>query len=373
MGTDKFKSLVQSILAPAGITVNGNDPWDIRIKDERFYRRAITEGSLGLGESYVDGWWECERLDEFFFRIIPLDPEAEIRKDIGLLLRFLPALVLNKGGRARAFQIGEKHYDRGNRLFRHMLDRRMVYSCAYWKDAKDLDEAQEAKLDLICRKLSLRPGQRVMDIGCGWGGLAKYAAEKYGVSATGITVSREQAELGKLRCEKLPVEIRLQDYREVDEEFDHIASVGMFEHVGYKNYRTYLQAVHRCLKDEGLFLLHTIGSNRSQIAGDPWIDKYIFPNSLVPSMKQISASLEGLFVVEDWHNFGPYYDPTLLAWFRNFDAHWDELRELYSDRFYRMWKYYLLSCSGSFRCRHMQVWQFVLSKRGVPGGYRPVR
>jgi cyclopropane-fatty-acyl-phospholipid synthase len=254
-----------------------------------------------------------------------------------------------------------------------MLDRRLVYSCAYWKDADNLDDAQEAKLDLICKKLGLRKGDRVLDIGCGWGSFARFAAEKYGVRVVGITVSSEQAALGREMCEGLPVEIRLQDYREIDEKFDHVVSVGMFEHVGYKNYRIYMEVVRRCLRDEGLFLLHTIGNNISCIATDPWFDKYIFPNSVVPSVKQISSAMEGLFILEDLHNFGSYYDATLTAWFANFDRNWHSLTDRYDQRFYRMWKYYLLSCAGSFRSRCLQVWQMVLSKEGVPGGYQPAR
>ncbi|MFZ5997842.1 MAG: cyclopropane fatty acyl phospholipid synthase [Nitrospirota bacterium] len=368
-----MKELVQEILHPAGIVINGTNSYDLQIRDERVFRRILREGSLGFGEAYMDGWWECERLDEFFCRIMPCEPEQRLRKNPKLIAYLLKSRLLNAGSKAKAFTVGERHYDRGNELYRHMLDRRMVYSCAYWKDAQTLDDAQEAKLDLICRKIGLQEGDRVLDIGCGWGSFARYAAERYGVHVVGITVSREQAELCRELCSGLPIEIRLQDYREVKEVFDHIVSVGMFEHVGYKNYRTYMEVVHRCLKEEGLFLLHTIGRNSSQVATDQWIDKYIFPNSLVPSMKQISAAAERLFVIEDWHNFGHYYDPTLMAWFGNFDSNWDKLKKQYDERFYRMWKYYLLSCAGSFRARYLQVWQIVFSKKGVPGGYQPVR
>jgi cyclopropane-fatty-acyl-phospholipid synthase len=373
MGADKLRSLIQEVLSPAGININGNQPWDIRINDERFYQRVLSDGSLGLGESYMDGWWECENLDDFFCRLLPTQPENKIKKNWRLLLHILNAVILNRGCKSRAFQIGERHYDMGNELYKNMLDKRMVYSCAYWKDAKSLDEAQEAKLDLICRKLDLRPRDKILDIGCGWGGFAKYAAEKYKVEAVGITVSKEQVELGKELCKGLPVEIRLQDYRDIHGKFDHVVSVGMFEHVCYKNYRTYMETVHHCLKDNGLFLLHTIGDIRSQVTTDPWFGKYIFPNSLIPSMKQISASIEGLFIMEDLHNFGADYDATLIEWFKNFDKNWDKLKERCDERFYRMWKYYLLSSAGAFRSRCVQVWQIVLSKRGVHGGYHAVR
>ncbi|HDY75814.1 MAG TPA: cyclopropane fatty acyl phospholipid synthase [Candidatus Marinimicrobia bacterium] len=373
MKTNKLRNLLQEILSPAGITINGNKPWDIRIKNEKFYQRVLNDGSLGLGESYMDGWWECENLDELFYRIIPSQPEDKIKKNWKSLFYILRAVILNPGSRSRAFQIGEKHYDMGNELYKNMLDKRMVYSCAYWKDAKNLDDAQEAKLDLICRKLGLQPGDRFLDIGCGWGSLAKYAAEKYKVKVVGITVSKEQVTLGKEICKGLPVEIRLQDYRDIDEKFDHVVSVGMFEHVGYKNYKIYMETVHNCLRDDGLFLLHTIGNYQSQVTTDPWFGKYIFPNSFVPSMKQISVSIERLFIVEDWHNLGFDYDATLIAWFKKFDANWDKLKEKYDERFYRMWKYYLLKCAGLFRSRSMQVWQIVFSKKGVSGRYHSIR
>jgi cyclopropane-fatty-acyl-phospholipid synthase len=369
----RYSDFILRIFEPAGIALNGNNPWDIQVRDKRFYRRVIREGSIGLGESYMDGWWECERLDDFFCRLMPSEPEKKLPVNLKVLRGLLGSVILNPGSRSRAFEIGRRHYDTGNSLFRHMLDRRMAYSCAYWKEADNLDEAQEAKLELICRKVGIRKGDRILDIGCGWGSFARYAAEEYGAEVVGITVSREQMALAQEVSRGFPVEIRLQDYRKVNERFDHIVSVGMFEHVGYKNHRTFMQMIRRCLSDDGLFLLHTIGSDISHVSPDPWLAKYIFPNSLVPSIRQIAASIEGLFVVEDWHNFGFYYDQTLMAWFANFDRNGPLLRERYDERFYRMWKYYLLSCAGVFRSRCMQVWQVVLSKKGVPGGYRSIR
>ncbi len=368
-----YLDFIQRIIEPAGITFNGNNRWDIQVRDERFYRRVIREGSIGLGESYMDGWWECGKLDDFFCRLMPSEPEKKLPVNSKVLMGLLGSVILNPGRRSRAFEIGRRHYDTGNFLFRHMLDRRMAYSCAYWKEADNLDEAQEAKQELICKKLGVQKGDRILDIGCGWGSFARYAAEECGAEVVGITVSKEQMALAQKLSQGLPVEIRLQDYREVNEPFDHIVSVGMFEHVGYKSHRTFMQIVHRCVRDDGLFLLHTIGSNISHVSPDPWLAKYIFPNSLVPSMRQIAASIEGLFVVEDWHNIGFYYDPTLIEWFNNFDRNWPVLRERYDERFYRMWKYYLLSCAGLFRSRYMQVWQVVLSKKGVTGGYHPIR
>ena len=373
MKTGNFKNTLQIMLDSAGVKIDGISPWDIKIHDERFYNRVLAQRSLGLGEAYMDGWWDCEKLDEFFYRIQRSGLDNKVKPGMSLIMEALFARVINMQAKGRAFQVGERHYDLGNELFINMLDKRMIYSCGYWKDAQTLDEAQENKLDLICRKLGLQPGMKILDIGCGWGSFAKYAAEKYQAKVIGITISKEQFELGKINCSGLPVEIRLQDYREVDEEFDHIVSVGMIEHVGYKNYKIYMNVVNRCLKDDGLFLLHTIGGNKSVTSVDPWINKYIFPNGMLPSIKQLGDAIEGLFVMEDWHNFSADYDKTLMAWHRNLSDNRDKINMNYSGKFLRMWDYYLLSCAGSFRARRNQLWQIVLSKNGVRGGYKSIR
>ena len=373
MKVDKSKDTSEKILSLAGIKINGNNSWDIRVHNEGFYQRVLAQGSLGLGESYMDGWWDCDKLDEFFYRVLRSQIESKVRHSRALLFEILLAKVFNMQSKKRAFQIGEKHYDLGNELFQNMLDKRMVYSCAYWKDSHTLDAAQESKLDLICQKLGLQRGMKVLDIGCGWGSFARYAAEKYGADVTGITVSREQAEFGKTLYRGLPVEIRLQEYRDVSDQFDHIVSVGMIEHVGYKNYRTYMEVARRCLKDGGLFLLHTIGGNKSVAAVDPWINRYVFPNGMLPSIKQLGSAIEGLFVMEDWHNFSADYDKTLMAWHGNLEKHWNKIKSNYDERFHRMWRYYLLSCAGAFRARGNQLWQIVLSKEGIIGGYKSIR
>lgn len=364
---------IKELFALADIKVNGSRAWDIKVNNPRFYRRVLADSSLGLGEAYMDGWWDCKAIDQFFFRVLRADLGSKIKPNAKLVLEILKAKLFNLQSKSRAFIVGEKHYDIGNDLYAAMLDKRMTYTCAYWNNAKNLGDAQEEKLDLVCRKLNLKPGQKVLDIGCGWGSFAKYAAEKYKAKVVGITVSKEQVKLAKELCKGLPVEIRLQDYRDVNEKFDHIVSLGMFEHVGHKNYRTYMEVASRCLKDDGLFLLHTIGSSTSVVKSEPWMEKYIFPGGMLPSPQQIAHAVEGLFTIEDWHNFSAYYDRTVMAWFKNFDSHWGELKHAYSERFYRMWKYYLLSCAGGFRSRYNQLWQIVLSKNGVLGGYQSIR
>jgi cyclopropane-fatty-acyl-phospholipid synthase len=370
---NRYKKTAEEILEFAGIQINGGNPWDIQVHNEEFYRRALTEGELGLGESYMDNWWDAEKVDELIFRILKAHLDEKIQRNLSIFFKFLTARLFNLQSKRRAFIIGEKHYDLGNDLFRNMLDKRMNYSCAYWKNTNNLDTAQENKLELICRKLYLKPGMKVLDIGCGWGAFGKYAAEKYNVNVTGITVSKEQVELGKKLCTGLPVEIRLTDYRDVNEKFDRIVSVGMIEHVGYKNYRTFFEIANKCLNDDGLFLLHTIGNIKSEKTHNQWTNKYIFPNGMLPSIAQIGKATENLFVMEDWHNFGTDYDKTLMAWYHNFVANWDKIKDKYSERFFKMWKYFLLSSAGSFRTRHDQCWQIVLSKNGEPGGYQSVR
>jgi cyclopropane-fatty-acyl-phospholipid synthase len=367
------RMFVEDLLKKADIEIGGLRPQDIQVHDERLYNRVLRYGTLGLGEAYMDGWWDANELDVFIDTVFKAHLEKVFEINLASISAISKAWLLNLQSSSRAFRVGEAHYDLGNDLYKAMLDTRMVYTCGYWKDAKTLDEAQEAKLDLVCRKIGLKKGDRVLDIGCGFGSFAKYAAEKYGASVVGITISKEQAALAKESCKGLMVEIRVQDYREVHEQFDHIVSIGMFEHVGVKNYRTYFEVARRCLKDDGFFLLYTIGDNVSRVTSDPWITKYIFPGGLIPSIAQIGKATEGLFVTEDFHNFGPDYDSTLVAWFKNFDAAWPKLRAKYGDRFYRMWKYYLLTCAGTFRTRQVHLWQIVLSKEGVPGGYTSVR
>lgn len=368
-------AVIRDLAADAGITINGDAPWDIQVRDERLYHLILTKGSLGFGEAYMDGMWECERLDQLFHRLLSTDAEGKVGgwSKLRLLGEVLRHNLFNLQSNRRAFQVGEQHYDIGNDVFEAMLDPSMSYSCAYWHNASGLADAQQKKLNLICRKLELQPGERLLEIGCGWGGLAQYAAKHYGVEVVGITVSKEQQKLAQARCEGLPVSIELMDYRNLNDKFDKIVSVGMFEHVGPKNYATYFDTANRCLKDDGLFLLHTIGTAVTSPKTDAWIDKYIFPNGKLPSAREVASAVEGRFLIEDWHNFGADYDRTLMAWWENFEQAWPSLEARYGKRFYRMWKYYLLCCAGFFRSRQGQLWQLVLSKTEREWVYRSVR
>lgn len=370
------EKLIRKLLEKAGITVNGSNPWDPVIYNKKFYDRVIRHGSLGLGEAYMDGWWTVARLDEFITRVLTADLPAQIRGNWRDLALFLKAWFLNLQNRRRAWTVGKKHYDIGNDLYQAMLDPYLTYSCGYWAKADNLNQAQADKLELICHKLGLKGGETLLDIGGGWGSFARYAAKNYDVAVEVITVSEEQFKLGRKLSEGLPVYFHLVDYHSLDSHFglyDHIVSVGMIEHVGYKNYREYMEIAVRHLKENGLFLLHTIGGSKSVKSNDSWIEKYIFPNSMLPSLKQLAKAAEGIFVIEDIHNFGADYDKTLMAWHHNFANRWKDLPMGYDRRFFLMWEYYLLSCAGAFRARKNQLWQIVLSKKGVPGGYQPLR
>ncbi|MBA2816960.1 cyclopropane fatty acyl phospholipid synthase [Candidatus Pantoea persica] len=364
--------IVHEMLEKADIVINGSRPWDIQIKHPDFFKRVIQEGSLGLGEAYMDGWWECERLDMFFHRVLKHQLDKQLPNHFKDNLRIAAARLTNLQSKTRAWIVGKEHYDLGNDLFTLMLDPYMQYSCGYWKEAETLAQAQEAKLDMICRKLQLEPGMTLLDIGCGWGGLAAYAARHYGVKVSGVTISAEQQKLAQQRCEGLDVIILLQDYRDLNQRFDRIVSVGMFEHVGPKNYATYFDVVDRNLKPDGLFLLHTIGAIRTDMNVDSWIDKYIFPNGCLPSVRHIADASEPHFILEDWHNFGADYDTTLMAWYAHFLDAWPQLAENYGERFKRMFSYYLNACAGAFRARDIQLWQVVFS-RGIEGGLRMAR
>jgi cyclopropane-fatty-acyl-phospholipid synthase len=365
--TSLYKLAVE-LLETADIRINGSRPRDMQLHDPVALEKAFAYGNLGLGEAYMKGCWEVEQLDEFFFRLLKARIPGHIQP-LRLIFHHLRSRLMNLQGRNRAWKVGKIHYDLGNDFYEAMLDPRMTYTCAYWQYANDLAEAQEAKLEMVCRKIRLQPGMRVLDIGCGWGSFMAYAAEKYDVECVGVTISQEQTNWARKRYKHLPLEFRLQDYREINEPFDAIVSIGMFEHVGRKNHRAFFDVAHRCLKDEGLFLLHTIGKNVSSSTPDAWIDKYIFPNGDLPSSSQISSGIEELFILEDLHNFGADYDRTLMAWYHNFESNWHRFRHDFDEVFYRMWKYYLLSCAGAFRARDIQLWQWVLSKNGINGGY----
>ena len=371
MEADVYRKKISDLLALADVEVDGKNSWDMQIHNNDFFKRVIGQGSLGLGESYMESWWDAEKLDELFYRLIRARLQSKV-STVRDKMFYVYAHLVNRQKGKKAFEVGSKHYDAGNDLYERMLDKRMIYTCGYWQDAKNLDEAQEHKLELVCRKLKLEPGMRILDIGCGWGGAARYMAEKYDVEVVGISVSQEQVNMANDQSKGMNVNFRFQDYRDLNEEFDRIYSLGMFEHVGFKNYPEYFQVANRCLKDGGLFLLHTIGFQYTSELVDPWIERYIFPNSILPSAELITRDSARLFTIEDWHNFGMNYHTTLHAWNDNITTAWDDL-PAYDEEFRRMWHYYLMCCAGSFKAYTNHLWQIVLSKGERTEPYQAVR
>lgn len=359
------KHVIETLLYRAGIKINGPGPWDIQVSDEQFYARILRNKELGLGEAYMEGMWRCERVDEFIYRILAANLDREIRGSVKMLPFYLSALLFNHQSRRRSHRVVECHYGIDNDLFMSILAPYNQYSCAYFQGTDDLQQAQLNKMDLICQKIGLGCEDRLLDIGCGWGGFSRYAAERYGCTVTAVNISGEQIRYASEFCKDLPVRILNCDYRDIRGIFDKIVSIGMFEHVGQKNYKIFMRVVDRCLKDDGIFLLQTIGSNNSQVRCEPWTAKYIFPNSMLPSIAQIGEAVEDLFVMEDWQNLGPHYDKTLMLWNDNFQKAWPNLKERYNEHFKRMFEYFLLSCAGAFRARHMQLWQIVFTKCGT--------
>jgi cyclopropane-fatty-acyl-phospholipid synthase len=362
----RAQDLFVELLARADIQVGGNRPWDIQVHDERIWTRLLRDGTLGAGESYVDGWWDTPALDQFIDHILRARFDESLRENWTLVAQAVRARVLNLQSITRSFDNGQHHYDIGNDLYEAMLGGRLLYTCAYWRDATTLDEAQDAKLDLVCRKVGLRAGMRVLDLGCGWAGFAAFAAERYGVTVTGYTVSQEQVRWAKDHYPQLPIDIRLDDYRKATGTFDAVVSIGLMEHVGWKNYRGYMQLVDRLLAPGGVAFVHTIAGNIPRSHIEPWFDKYIFPNAVLPTLARLASAMEGILIPEDVHNIGEDYDRTLMAWWHNFDAAWPTLRARYGETFYRRWKYYLLSCVGAFRSRSQQLFQIVMTRPGTP-------
>ena len=363
--TRDAEHVVRALFELADIQIDGTRPGDIRIRDPRFYERLLRDASIGLGESYMEDWWETEALDVMIEKIVRADLKQKVTGSWRLRALTVKAALVNLQSKGRASAAVAAHYDIGNDLYTRMLDERLNYSCGYWKaGATTLAEAQEAKLELVCRKLGLEPGMRVLDIGCGWGGFAGWAAEKHGCTIVGVTLSREQLALGRQKVRHLPVELRLCDYRDVTGTFDRIVSIGMMEHVGPKNHRDLMRVIERSLVSDGVALVHTIGNNRSRRHGTPFIEKYVFPHAVAPSLAQLGRAIEGLFVAEDVHNLAADYVPTLLAWWANFDRTYAEIADRYDRRFYQMWKFYLLGAAGTSRARDAQLFQMVLTKPG---------
>lgn len=361
------EGLVRSILESAGIQANGTETWDPRINDQRFWNRVAMDGMLGLGDSYVDRWWDSDDIPEFFNRAIRGRLLVWTSRSHHAILKRIRDWAFNPQNPRRAVANVKAHYTERDELVLGMLGPWNAYSCAFFEDpehpAEGLAVAEARKLELICRKLSLNSSDRFLDIGCGWGSLLGYAQKHYGVKGDGITPAPNQAAFVS-RTYGLTVYER--DYRRIDTHYDRIASVGMYEHVGPKNARTYMETVNRSLNKNGLFLLHFFGRPSADIPLlDTWTDRYIFPGAYLPTSAETHAAAEGLLEIVHQDEWGRHYDPTLCAWERNFEEY--AVREGLKERnqaLYRMWRYYLLSAAGAFRSGDIALWQMVFKKRG---------
>lgn len=380
---NKDERTVRELLALGTIELNGPKLWDLQVTDRRFYKRILTGGVLGFAEAYIEGWIDCEQMDELIARLLQAGIKQKLKNNWRLMLHLFQSQIFNLQALSRASQVADAHYNLSNRFYEYMLGESMAYTAAYYKNATSLDEAQYAKYDLVCRKLQLKPGETVLELGCGWGGFARYAAEHYGCRMVSVNISKQQVRYAKELCRQWPVAVFRCDYR--DEacynpdkiRFDKAVSIGMAEHVGPKNHRRLFGTVFRQLKPNGLFLLHTIGSDRSLTACEPFTHKYIFPNSVIPSLKQLSSAAEGWFVTEDLQNFGKYYFNTLKEWYTNVKSNWQSIQALdytkFNSRFDRIWSFYLLGGMGMAKSKANHLWQIVFSGKAYRDLYEAVR
>jgi len=334
-------------------------------------RRLKRDGIYGLGEDYIAGKWQVTDLTGFLAQLVKLPEVTRLKFSPRTAWYVFRALTSNPQSGAGVYEVGERHYDLGNTLFSAMLDRSMSYTSGMWRNAATLEEAQIQKLRSICEKLELKPGMTVLDIGCGWGNFARFAATEYGVKVIGLTISREQQALGMERCRGLPVELRLQDYREFNEQVDRVVSIEMIEAVGHKNLRAFFESAYRALVPGGRFVLQVISGNSFTLRSPAFLDQYllwlvrhIFPNGYLPRMDHLTGREAQPFLLESMEQFGESYERTLSAWKDNFDRAWPSLKDHYGEDFRRMWHFYLCGCMACFRTRLVSVYQ-IAYRRGA--------
>ncbi|RYF28984.1 MAG: cyclopropane fatty acyl phospholipid synthase [Chloroflexi bacterium] len=369
-----LEKTVNELLKHADIEIGGSRPHDIQIHNNDLYARVLRDRELGLGESYMDGWWTSERPDQTIVKLLTADLGSKIKPNAAMIASAAATLAKSKLSNsytlARSKKNAEFHYNIGNDLYELMLDPYMQYTCGYWKGAKNLAQAQENKLKLVCEKLKLKKGMTILEMGCGWGGFSEYAARNYGVKVTAVNTSSEQVKIARERTKGLDVKIVHKDYREVTGQFDRVVSIGMLEHVGLKEYPAFFKQCNELLKPGGIMLHHTIGCNTPQTtASFSWLGKYIFPGGYVPTMFEVLEPAQKYFAIEDVQNIGPDYDKTLLAWHQNFTKNYSKISDKYDEKFYKMWEYYLLMCAAGFRTRNTHLWQFVMTRHEVSERY----
>ncbi|MBH8577586.1 class I SAM-dependent methyltransferase [Nostocaceae cyanobacterium CENA369] len=354
---------------------DSEEPLHLNIHNDNTYNRILTFGTLGFCEAYMDGWWDEENnnLVELIGLLYRSNVSSKARNQVTIALAFkiitqrlrtLPILIQNSRKNV------QHHYDLGNDFYQNFLDSTMTYSCGYrLREADSLEQMQLQKYELICQKLALQPGESLIDIGCGWGGMLIYAAEHYGISGTGITLSVEQAKLAQEQIEYRGlgdrIKIIIADYREVQGQFNKFVSIGMFEHVGKGNFATFMQKASRLLTANGVGLLHTIVTQSNERNG-AWVDKYIFPGGYAPQLHELTQELwAAKLSVAHCENLKPHYAETLKRWANNFvsnRAKIASLNQTYDERFLRMWYLYLQSFEASFRYGGLHVYQILFYK-----------
>lgn len=343
------------------------------IRNPKTYKYILALGSLGFGESYMNGWWdeENDNLMELSGLLLSSGIYKKARGNFSLILNILlqrlfslPIFIQNSRKNV------QYHYDISNDFYRLFLDETLTYSCGYQIEKNDtLKEMQMQKHELICKKLALKRGDSVIDIGCGWGEMLIYAAEQYGISGTGITLSQEQAYLAKERIKQRELSDRLKivvaDYREFEGQYDKFVSIGMFEHVGKRNFSTYMNKVRELLKPGGIGLLHTVGTI-GRAGRDPWLEKYIFPGGYLPKLHDlISEMWTADLLVAHCENLKPHYAETLKRWSDNFRHNKKLIMAVsskFDQRFIRMWDLYLQLCEATFRYGNIQLYQVLFCK-----------
>jgi cyclopropane-fatty-acyl-phospholipid synthase len=365
------------LLAGADIEVGRSPSAEIIVHDDSFYRDVLTTGSLGLGDSYIDGKWDCEKIDELIYKILTLGIHQKLAPVYNIAGE-IKRRALNLQSRERAKQVIEEHYDLPSEFYASFLDPYFQYTCARFEGTADLDKAQEIKMGNICKKLGLKAGDKVMDIGGGWGGLAHFMASNCGVEPTVVTLSKTQAEHIK-RTRGDEIKVQLCDYRDIPDElngrFDAVTAVGILEHIGHQNYADFMGAVDRVLKPSGKLLIHTLYTPQSRPVSNAWLHKHIFPNGELAPREMIEENLSSDFEPADGPNgeksteepafedITPNYFPTLHTWKDRLTESQKAGKINLSEREFRKWIYYFMSCAGAIKAGHMRVGQFLYGKK----------
>jgi cyclopropane-fatty-acyl-phospholipid synthase len=368
--------VLSKLLAAADVQINGTRPWDMQVHNESTYARILKDGDLGAGESYMEGWWDCQQLGVMIEKVLRADVMSKVQLSLVDKAKAVWSMLTGSKSTGSSKEQLCYHYDIGNDLYKAMLDPYMQYTCGFWRNgATTLEQAQLDKLDMICKKVNARQGCKWLDLGCGFSGLMKYATEKYSTVCTGYNLSTDQMGYGRdVLCAGLPITFVEGDFCKTlasvkDGKFDVVTNVGSIEHCGVNRYREFMQNAYNCIADDGVFLTQSIlsGSKDTQYSFLAFLNKYIFPGGVSPTLTQLSQAMEGLFVIEDVHNFGEDYAKTLAAWHANLTQAWASLsanNPKYTTKFKRMFDFYLLCCAGTFRARGLNLLQIVATKVG---------